>query len=191
MRTKLICLNSMALCISLTAHASERLLVQVPAVLDPAAPIVDSVKRECGVELLIGNHVFQKVNERIGGAKQLTDVAKAGPDKLLQLTILSVQGVGGGNWSGYKAITIRAQVSQNSQVIGTTVLRRKSSGGMLGGVSGTCAIMERVAIALGQDVAGWLATGMPASRRPAANRRSDAQAATEENNDVVVDEPKQ
>lgn len=163
MRTRVVCVFSAFLGISAACQAGDKIFVQVPALLDPAAPIVESVKRECGVELLVGNHVFQKVNERIGAAEQIQDVERPAADKILRLTILSVQGVGGGAWSGAKAITIRADVTQGGQVLRSTVLRRQSRGGAFGGMSGTCTIIERVAIALGEDVAGWLAI------TPAAN----------------------
>jgi hypothetical protein len=148
------------LCVPLVSPAADKLLVQIPATLDPAAPIVESVKRECGVESLVGNHVFQKVQDRSGGAEPLSDASKVGASRWLQLTILSVHGVGGGSWSGVKSMTIRAQVLQNDQVLGTTILRRQSKGGFFGGVMGTCAILERISLALGQDVANWMLGGM-------------------------------
>lgn len=152
---------------SLPTFASEPFFVQVPAMLDPAAPIADSVKRECGIELLVGNHVFQKVSDHFGEASPISDLDKAGANRLLQLSVLSVQGVGGGSWSGPKAITIRAQLSQTGKTTQTTVLRRKSSGGAFGGMSGTCSIMERIAIALGKDVATWLkATTLASTESP-------------------------
>lgn len=149
-------LAGIALCIPLLSFASEKLFVQVPAVLDPAAPIVDSVKNQCGVEMLIGNHVFEKVSQYVDGTTQLQKGENAGQSPVLRLTILSVHGFGGGSWSGAKSITIHAQLVQNGQTIQSTVLTRGSRGGPLGGFSGTCAIMERIARTLGKDVANWL-----------------------------------
>jgi len=156
MRIISILLAGIVLCVPTLSQANEKLFVQVPAILDPAAPIVSSVKNECGVELLIGNHVLQKVGEVMPGTAQLADGEKVGQNKFLQLTILSVHGVGGGSWSGTKAITIRAQLLKNGEPIRTTILQRRSGGGVFGGLNGTCAIMERIAIALGRDVANWL-----------------------------------
>lgn len=166
MRSILTSLLGVLLCGPLTAPAADKLLVQIPATLEPGAPIVESVKRECGVESLVGNHVFQKVHERAGGAEPLSDASKVGASRWLQLTILSVHGVGGGSWSGSKSMTIRAQVVQNDQVLGTTILRRASKGGFFGGVMGTCAILERISLVLGQDVANWILGGMKARAAP-------------------------
>jgi hypothetical protein len=171
------------------SYANERLLVQVPAVLDPSAPIANSVKRECALESLMGNHVFQQVSERIAGTAQIDDVAKPGPDKVLKLTILSVHGVGGGSWSGSKAITIRADVSQNMQVIASKVFRRGSRGGVFGGMSGTCSIMERITVALGRDVAKWVPTMSLGQQTPSADVWTTSQPPTEHGENTDAAEP--
>lgn len=156
MRTIATLLSGIALCLPLVSHAGDRLLVQVPAVLDPAAPIAPAVKSQCAVELLIGNHVYQQVSQRIPHAEQVADGSKAGSDKFLKLTILAVHGVGGGSWSGPKSMTIRADLMQRGRTLQSKVLQRHSGGGVFGGLTGTCPIMERIAVTLGKDVAGWL-----------------------------------
>ena len=150
----------------LFSFAGDRLLVQVPAVLDPAAPIARSVKNGCGVELLVGHHVFKRVSEHLGGVSQIEDPGQAGQEKVLQLTLLNVQGVGGGGWSGPKEIMMRADVMQSGRKIETAVFVRRSNGGVFGGISGTCPIMERIAVALSKDVATWL-TGVMMTRATA------------------------
>lgn len=149
------------------AHAQDRLLVQVPALLDPNAPITESVRRDCAVEVKVGEHVFAKVSEKIPGAVPLADPRKAGSDRLLKLTIVNVTGVGGGAWSGSKSITVRADLEQNSKVHATKMLTRQSGGGAFGGMKGTCSIMERIAAALGNDVAAWVPAGLALLPAPA------------------------
>jgi len=135
--------------------AQEQFAVLVPAVLDPNAPIGDAVRRECGVESKVGTEVFARVAERYP-AEQVASAAQAGDRLILRVTLLSVLGHGGGGWSGTKAIGIRADVLRDSKVIATRTLSRQSGGGVFGGVTGTCAIMDRIAVALGRDVAAWL-----------------------------------
>lgn len=142
------------------AHAGDRLLVQVPAQLDPAAPITESVKNKCAVEAKIGELVFKKISEKFPAAEPLADPRKAGADRLLKLTIVNVVGVGGGAWSGSKSITLRADLEQNSKVHASKLLTRQSGGGAFGGMKGTCSIMERIAAALGSDVAAWVPTAL-------------------------------
>jgi hypothetical protein len=162
------------------AVAQEQFAVLVPAVLDPSAPIGDAVKRECGVESKVGTEVFSRVAERYP-AEQVANAAQAGDRLVLKVTLLSVVGHGGGGWSGTKAIAIRADVLRDSKVIATRTMNRQSGGGVFGGVTGTCAIMDRIAVALGRDVAAWLPGALmvlkyekPASDQPAAPREAEA-----------------
>ena len=158
MRTNFLWLTGLvALCFAQTIQANERIIVMVPAILDANAPIIESVKRDCAVEASVGNQTLQHVRERFPGTEQTQSPAQAEIDSpVLKITILHVRGVGGGSWSGTKAITIRADLTKGAQTIGSKIFLRKSGGGVLGGVSGTCAIMDRIAAALGRDVANWL-----------------------------------
>jgi hypothetical protein len=155
-------------------QAQEKLLVQVPALLDAGAPITESVRRDCDVEGKVGEHVFEKVGAKVPTAERLADPRKAGGARLLKVTIINVLGVGGGAWSGSKAITIRVDLEQNSKVHASKVLTRQSGGGAFGGMKGTCSIMERIAVALGSDVASWVPTGLAMLPAPGAAPASDA-----------------
>jgi hypothetical protein len=164
-----ILLGTIAILLAAAARSEERFLVQVPAVYDPAAPVAESVRRECAIESLIGNHVFMHVSTVFPNALQVQNPGKGERDRYLTLTVLAVQGVGGGAWSGGKSITIRADLLQDGKTVSTKVLNRGSRGGAFGGFSGTCQIMERIAVALGRDTAAWLRTlapGAPSSPVP-------------------------
>jgi hypothetical protein len=171
------CLNSVLGAVGLflitASHSGERILVQVPAAYDSGAPVVDAVRRECGIESMVGNHVFRQVSARFPMSLQIQKPGAVDNEKYLMLTILAVQGVGGGSWSGSKSITIRADLLQNGKPIATKVLNRGSRGGAFGGMSGTCPIMERIAGALGRDTVGWLQT--LASGAPDASPTSESQ----------------
>lgn len=151
-----------ALVIPLAASANERLFLQVPAMLDPAAPIPAAVKNECALEMLLGNYALSAIGRRIGSVQSVAAPEQAGIDKMVQLTIIAVHGFGGGGWSGSKSMSVRADLMKGGSTVGSTVLTRSSRGGAFGGFSGTCAIFDRVAGALGKDVAAWLSRGSPA-----------------------------
>ncbi|MFL9877636.1 hypothetical protein PQR63_04555 [Herbaspirillum rhizosphaerae] len=144
------------LLLSSLAQAKETLRVQVPAVFDEQTPIEPSVKAECAVDRILGNHVFQKVADKYPGTLQVTDPAKMEKGKVLKLTVLSVQGIGGGGWTGPKAVTVRADLVQDGEVVQTVVKREHSRGGVFGGMRGTCSILEIVAESLGRQIATWL-----------------------------------
>lgn len=142
--------------LSALAQAKETLRVQVPAAFDEQTPIEPSVKEQCAVDRILGNHVFQKVADKYPGTLQVTDPAKMEKGKVLKLTVLSVQGIGGGGWTGPKAVTVRADLVQDGEVVQTVVKREHSRGGVFGGMRGTCSILEIVAESLGRQVATWL-----------------------------------
>lgn len=144
------------LLLSVAVQAKEVLRVQVPAVFDPQAPIEPSVRAECGADMVLGNHVFQKVADKFPGSLQVQDPAKMEKGRVLKLTILSVQGIGGGGWTGAKAMTVRADLLQDGEVVQTLVRREHSRGGALGIMRGTCSIVEVVAESLGRQFASWL-----------------------------------
>jgi len=140
---------------SLDAGA-EVFRVQVPAQYTDNAPVVESVRDQCAVEDMVGNYVFRHVSRKYPDALQVSDPAELDKGRVLKLTILSVQGVGGGGWSGSKAILVRGDLMQDGQVVRTSVQRDHSRGGMLGGMRGTCAILEIVAESLGKQFTAWL-----------------------------------
>ncbi|MCM5681780.1 hypothetical protein M8A51_19810 [Schlegelella sp. S2-27] len=141
----------------LTLFAGEPVLVQVPAALDPSAPIPTAVRAECGLDQLLGNYALDAIGKRGADARPFRAVEPAAPERTLHLTILSVHGHGGGGWSGAKSMSVKADLRKDGQPLGTRVFTRRSRGGPLGGMSGTCAILDRVAGALGRDVAKWVA----------------------------------
>jgi len=136
----------------LAASANERLFLQVPAILDPSAPIPTAVKKECSLELLLGNYALSAINQRIGSVQSVSAPEQAGINKIVQLTIISAHGHGGGGWSGPKSASIRVDISKEGTIVGSTVLTRSSRGGAFRGFTGTCAIFDRIARALGKDV---------------------------------------
>jgi hypothetical protein len=107
-----------ALCVAPTSSAQEKLVVMVPAVLDPNAPISDAARRECNVDTNVGTQVFERVAERYPGTQRVAKPDPLEADKtFVKVTLLNVVGHGGGGWSGPKAITIRADVLRGPKVM--------------------------------------------------------------------------
>ncbi len=155
------------------AQAQEKFHVQIPAVLDPrAAPGSEEARRECSVDMLVGNYVLQKVGGSFPGATRTDGKEDTGALKVLKLTILSAHAEGRSVLGGPKSITIRAEVLQHAKVVNTTILRRQAYGGALGtvGMVGTCQIMEGIAIGLGEDVARWLPVAVVPTTRGTTSR---------------------
>lgn len=163
-------LSISALVAPLSAVAQDSVFVQVPAIISPSARIPAAVREQCGVDTLLGDSALSAIGKRYPSVHSVTAPEQAGGGTFVQLTVISVDGYGGGGWSGPKTMTIKAEILKGGAVAGTTVLTRASKGGIFGPVKGTCSILERVAGALGKDVATWMWRG-PAA--PAA--KTDAE----------------
>lgn len=95
-----------------------------------------------------------KINKSGNGT--LAKDANASDVTLLRLQIIHVLGVGGGVWTGPKAITVTADLIENGKVARHTKINRWSVGGMWGGFKGTCSILNRNVEAIGKDLNRWI-----------------------------------
>lgn len=161
MKSQAVWVLAIVLDIGLAQHAQaeEKIMVQVPAILDAGAGVGDAIKRDCSLEARMGSHAFQSVSKKFPGSAQV-EKAKGEQGKVLKLTITSVIGAGGGAWSGPKTMTVRAELLQSGKVVASTVKSRSSGGGAFGGMKGTCQIFDRVMTTLGADVAAWLPSAL-------------------------------
>ncbi|MFJ2986637.1 hypothetical protein ACIPF8_02135 [Collimonas sp. NPDC087041] len=133
-------------------------LLEVPVTYHPDAGVVAKVKEECQIESMLSHRVgpvLAKMNKTGDGT--IPSGSDAAGANLLRLQITHVLGVGGGAWSGPKAITVNADLLDASgKVIRHTKINRWSMGGMFGGFKGTCSILDRSAAAIGKDLSRWV-----------------------------------
>ncbi len=134
---------SLLLAVSASAHADGSTLV-TPVTYASEASVVQKVRQECQLE----NRLAADIN-----AALVNTSTPAG--KSLRVTILDVMGVGGGAWSGPKAISLRVELLNGDKVERSTRLTRTTTGGAFGGFKGTCSMLERDSATLGKDVARW------------------------------------
>ena len=81
---------------------------------------------------------------------------EASDNTVLRLQITDILGVGGGAWTGPKAITLTAELLENGKVSRQTKINRWSVGGIFGAFKGTCTILERSADAITKDLSLWV-----------------------------------
>jgi hypothetical protein len=139
----------------LCSFAADPLFVQIPALIDPTAPVPNAVRTQCDVDKMLADDVLAAINDDYGPAQSIPSVA-AGSGRVVRLTITEVYGLGGGAWSGGKYMSARAELLQDGKQIDYVNLKRTSGGGILGGVTGTCGILDRIGRALGKDTVRWL-----------------------------------
>jgi len=114
-----------------------------------------------------------KLEERLAadGGGQLAGSTDSTQGEVVRVSIVDVMGVGGGGWTGPKAISIRVELLKDGKLERSTHLTRTTSGGAFGGFKGTCSMLERDSSVLGKDVAKWVAssaygTGEDAPKAP-------------------------
>lgn len=114
-----------------------------------------NVKAECRLESRLPQFIAEAA--RRGVKVTVGPAPKEGAEgKFLYIEIVNVVGPGGGAWSGPKSVTVKGEVVENGETIGSFVASRYSTGGAFGGYKGTCSILGRCIKALGKDIAGWL-----------------------------------
>jgi hypothetical protein len=145
-----------AVLLAAPALAADALRVQVPAQYVENASVMGRIRSECQLEDMLGKQVFEAVQKRYPDVSQVADPSQLQTGRVLKLNILTVEGVGGGGWSGSKAITARAELMQDGVVIQSAVRRDRSRGGLWGPARGTCSILESVGESLGNQFADWL-----------------------------------
>ena len=138
--------------------ASGAILLQMPAAMDQA--LADSkIGTECRLGHVVAGHVSKSLASnypRLREVEQI-DAVPAG-ERGLKLAIVSTTGVGGGSFSGPKSITLRADLVESKGVVATrSFVRRAGVTGPLFTWRTTCDLFERAAMALGKDVARWMA----------------------------------
>jgi hypothetical protein len=129
------------------AHADGVALL-TPVAYSAESSVVPRVREACKLE--------ERLTIDVGDALGKTTASTDG--EVVKVSIVDVMGVGGGIWSGPKAISLRAELMKNGKVERSTRLTRTTTGGPLGGFQSTCAMLERDSSVLGKDVAKWVAS---------------------------------
>lgn len=150
-----------ALCLaSSSGFAGERrqVLLETPVAYASDAGVVERVKDECHIDDMLTRRVGEAL-ARLNRTGDGTIAANSAPGdaQVLRLQITYVMGVGGGAWTGPKAISLSADLIDNGKVARHTKFRRWSVGGVWGAFKGTCSILDRTSVAISKDLRRWVA----------------------------------
>jgi len=130
------------------AHADGVKLL-TPVSYTSESSVVPKVREACKLE--------ERLTEDVGS--QLAGTTDSTQGDVVRVSIVDVMGVGGGGWTGPKAVSIRVELLKDGKVARSTHLTRTTTGGAFGGFKGTCSMLERDTKVLGKDVASWVAAG--------------------------------
>jgi len=149
-----------ALCLaSSSAFAGERrqVLLETPVTYASGASVVERVKDECHIDDMLTRRVGEALARLNRTGDGTIDANRtAGDAQVLRLQITYVMGVGGGAWTGPKAISVSADLIDNGKVVRHTKFKRWSVGGVWGAFKGTCSILDRTTVVIGKDLRRWV-----------------------------------
>jgi hypothetical protein len=145
-----------AACCAVPALAKDKVLLLTPVTYRADASVVQRVREECHIESMLEQDVGSALKKRLSGGTVDSEAAANGAT-VLKLQISHVLGVGGGAWSGPKALTVYADLVENGKVVRQARINRWSTGGVWGGFKGTCSIINRCSVAIAKDLTRWAA----------------------------------
>lgn len=150
----------LALCLaSAPAFAGERrpVLLETPVTYASDAGVVEQVNDECHIDDMLTHRVGEALRRLNRTGEGTIDANSApGDAQVLRLQITYVMGVGGGAWTGPKAISLSADLIDGGKVVRHTKFKRWSVGGLWGAFKGTCSILDRTAVIVSKDLRRWV-----------------------------------
>nr|WP_315596049.1 hypothetical protein [uncultured Cupriavidus sp.] len=154
---KLYLFAALSLSSATAVAASQAVVLETPVTYAPGSEVVERVKTECHIEDMLANRVGDILRKRNkGGTGTVAVGADASGSQVLRLQISHVLGIGGGAWTGPKALTVIAELVEDGKVVRNTKVNRWSIGGFWGAFKGTCSILDRSAIVIAKDMARWV-----------------------------------
>jgi hypothetical protein len=152
---KILWLLPTALLLSQYGNAAGALL-ETPVEYASDASVVDSVRTECKLENMLAEDIGHALAEANKGAGTIDAKGDPAGKPVLRTRISFVLGVGGGGWTGPKAITVKVKLLENGQVSREGKLTAWSTGGAFAAFKGTCDILRRCSREIGEQLAEWV-----------------------------------
>jgi hypothetical protein len=137
-------------------YPAQQVTLKTPIEFESRGEVRDAVLEECRLQ-----EKLQQFITEFGATRNITIEPSNGPvdgasGKVLVVRITDVYAPGGGAYSGGKAVTIEAELTENGSSLGDLRARRISGGGAFAVFKGTCDILGRDVRTLGDDVSRFL-----------------------------------
>lgn len=155
---KTIFVALMALGAAQAAQAADVVHVQRPVPFNENAEVPGAVRRECRLDEKLADFLAQYGREKGVTVEFAPQVTAASGGQALVMEITDVVSDGNPFLGHHKAVTVKGKLYREGQLVGSFAGRRNSMGGAFGGFKGSCSVLGRSVKALGEDIAGWLAS---------------------------------
>jgi hypothetical protein len=133
------------------AHAAAPVALLTPVSFDPSTERRMQVRTECKLDEMLATHIGDALRRSNKG----TGTTTSAEGDVLKVTVTTIWGARGNNWTGPKGLVLHADLMRDGQVQRSIDLHRTTMGGFWGAFKGICGFMDRDAIALGKDLARW------------------------------------
>lgn len=111
----------------------------------------DNIKTECKLDQNLMQFIESSAKPNYD---KIVMADKVGPDtkgQALAVTIVHIDAIGGGPWSGRKSVTVEGRLLNNGKAQSSFRGMRQTKGGYK-----TCANLNHIAKSLGKDIGNWL-----------------------------------
>lgn len=137
-------------------YPSQKVTLKTPIEFADRAEVRDAVLDECRLQDKLQQFITEFSAARNITIEPSNGSASGASGKLLEVRITDVYAPGGGAYSGGKAVTIEADLTENGASLGSLRARRISGGGAFAVFKGTCDILGRDVRTLGEDISKFL-----------------------------------
>lgn len=140
-----------------TLYAQDAEVIYIPDTYDyqEGLRVRGKTKEECNLQTHLANNVASGAKKAY--AKVVREKPTSGKYHVLEMEITGVEGAGGGSWSGPKTMQAQGKLlDQSGKRLGDFTISRYTTGGVMGGLTGTCTMFKRICKAFGKDIATFL-----------------------------------
>ena len=122
------------------------------------AEIAGKIKSECSINTQLGAFIVEYARRKSVAVEQVPSTDKTTPGRVLVVEIRDAVSEGNPFLGHHKSTSVRGALYQDGQVVAKFKGRRNSMGGFGAGFKGSCSVLGRTVRALGEDIAGRLAS---------------------------------
>jgi hypothetical protein len=161
-----------ALALSAGAQAAGPVALLTPVSFAASTDARMEVRDECK----LGDMLATRVGAALTRYTKSTGTTTSTDGDVVKVTVTTIWGARGNNWTGPKGLAIDADLMHDGKVERSTKMHRTTMGGFFGAFKGICSFMDRDAEGLAKEIAQWVRD--PRYKPPAVEAAPDADAAS-------------
>jgi hypothetical protein len=133
------------------AQAASQVSLLTPVSFAPSTDARAEVRDECK----LGEQLETRVGDALRRSNKGPGTTTSTQGDVLKVTVTTIWGARGNNWTGPKGLAIHADLMHDGTVARSTDFHRTTMGGIWGPFKGICGFMDRNAESIGKDLARW------------------------------------